>query len=148
MSVPSVKDTLQYQDRPALDRLNDHEGNNALLDASYLLQSNTGYPLSLLDDSRMDCTVDADYRRQVLESVDTYIKYKGYIEREERQAEKLSRLEYIRIPASFDYSAISSLSIESRQKLNKYRPETIAQASRIPGVSPADISVLFVYFGR
>ena len=65
-----------------------------------------------------------------------------------RQAEKLSRLEYIRIPASFDYSAISSLSIESRQKLNKYRPETIAQASRIPGVSPADISVLLVYFGR
>ena len=148
VSVPSVKDTLQYQDRPALNRLNDHEGNNALLDASYLLQSNTGYPLSLLDDSRMDSTVDADYRRQVLESVDTYIKYKGYIEREERQAEKLSRLEYIRIPASFDFSAISSLSIESRQKLNKYRPETIAQASRIPGVSPADISVLLVYFGR
>ena len=84
----------------------------------------------------------------MLESVDTLIKYRGYIEREERQAEKLSRLEYIRIPADFDYETISSLSIESRQKLKKYKPETIAQASRISGVSPADVSVLLVYFGR
>ena len=84
----------------------------------------------------------------MLESVDTLIKYRGYIEREERQAEKLSRLEYIRIPGDFDYETISSLSIESRQKLKKYKPETIAQASRISGVSPADVSVLLVYFGR
>ena len=148
VSVPSTRDYLAYQDRPSLERWNEGNGNSAFLDAAYLLQSNTGYPLHLLDPFRMDESVQEDYRRQVLESVDTFIKYKGYIEREERQAEKLLRLEYIRIPASFDFDSICSLSIESRQKLNKYKPETIAQASRIPGVSPADVSVLLVYFGR
>ena len=81
-------------------------------------------------------------------SVEVSIKYAGYIEREKLQAEKNSRLEYIRIPADFDFDQIQSLSIECRQKLKRYKPETIAQASRISGVSPADISVLLVYFGR
>ena len=84
----------------------------------------------------------------VVTSVEVAIKYSGYIEREKLQAEKNARLEYIRIPADFDFDSLNSLSIECRQKLKKYKPETIAQASRISGVSPADISVLLVYFGR
>ena len=125
-----------------------HPSGASLNDALYLLQSNTDYPLHRLNISGMANEVAAILRRQIIESVDTRIKYRGYIAREELQAEKLSRLEYIRIPANFDFDALSALSIESRQKLNKYRPETIAQASRIPGVSPSDISVLLVYFGR
>ena len=84
----------------------------------------------------------------VITSVEIAIKYAGYIEREKQQAEKLCRLEYIKIPADFDFDSIQALSIECRQKLKRYKPETIAQASRISGVSPADISVLLVYFGR
>ena len=84
----------------------------------------------------------------VVTSVEVSIKYAGYIEREKMQAEKNNRLEYIRIPDDFDFDALQGLTIECRQKLNKYKPETIAQASRISGVSPADISVLLVYFGR
>lgn len=83
-----------------------------------------------------------------LESAEIEIKYAGYIERERQLAEKMLRLEHIRIPSDFDYSAVLSLSIESRQKLGRIRPETIAQASRIPGVSPSDVNVLLVYFGR
>ena len=85
---------------------------------------------------------------EVVESVEIGIKYAGYIEREKQQAEKNNRLEYIKIPADFDFNKVHSLSIECRQKLMRYRPSTIAQASRISGISPADISVLLVYFGR
>ncbi len=85
---------------------------------------------------------------EVIESVEIAIKYEGYIEREKQQAEKNNRLEYIKIPADFDFDKVQSLSIECRQKLKRYRPATIAQASRISGVSPADISVLLVFFGR
>ena len=88
------------------------------------------------------------FSSEVVCSVETSIKYSGYIERERLQAEKNARLEYIRIPEGFDFDSINALSIECRQKLKKYKPETIAQASRISGVSPADISVLLVYFGR
>ena len=85
---------------------------------------------------------------EVIEAVEIAIKYAGYIEREKQQAEKNNRLEYIKIPAGFDFDAVQSLSIECRQKLKRYQPSTIAQASRISGVSPADIAVLLVYFGR
>lgn len=95
-----------------------------------------------------DDRVDEYMRDRIIESVEIQIKYSGYIEREARMAEKISRFENLRIPDDFDYSRLSSLSIECRQKLNKYRPATIAQASRISGVSPADISILLVYFGR
>ena len=81
-------------------------------------------------------------------SAEIAIKYAGYVQREKVQAEKNNRLEYIRIPHGFDFDSLQGLSIECRQKLKKYRPETIAQASRISGVSPSDISVLLVYFGR
>lgn len=87
-------------------------------------------------------------KKEILESVEILIKYKGYIDREKRIADKILKLEEIKIPEKFDYSSLTSLSIESRQKLQKQRPKTISQASRIPGVSPADISILLVYFGR
>ncbi len=88
------------------------------------------------------------FPQEVVTSVEVSLKYAGYIEREKQQAEKNNRLEYIKIPADFDFDGIQGLSIECRQKLAKYKPETIAQASRISGVSPSDISVLLVYFGR
>ena len=90
----------------------------------------------------------SDYSGDEITAVEVSIKYAGYIEREKLQAEKNNRLEYIRIPADFDFDNLQGLTIECRQKLKKYKPETIAQASRISGVSPADISVLLVYFGR
>ena len=86
--------------------------------------------------------------REVVESVEISLRYKGYIDRELAMAEKLHRLEDLSIPEDFDFDRVSGLTIECRQKLKKYRPLTIAQASRISGVSPADISVLLVYFGR
>ena len=88
------------------------------------------------------------FSREVVEAVEIAIKYSGYIERERLQAEKNERLEYIKIPADFDFDRIQGLSIECRQKLKRYQPATIAQASNISGVSPSDISVLLVYFGR
>ncbi len=86
--------------------------------------------------------------REVLDATEIAIKYRGYIVREQALADKMHRLENIKIPQTFDFNKVTSLSFESRQKLIRYRPETIAQASRISGVSPADISVLLVYFGR
>ncbi|MBR4166806.1 MAG: tRNA uridine-5-carboxymethylaminomethyl(34) synthesis enzyme MnmG [Bacteroidales bacterium] len=88
------------------------------------------------------------YPKEVVASVEIEIKYKGYIEREKLAAEKLSRLENLIIPDDFDFDRVSGLSIECRQKLKSYKPRTIAQASRISGVSPSDISILLVYFGR
>ena len=85
---------------------------------------------------------------KVIESVEITLKYRGYIEREKRMAEKLHRLEDLIIPDGFDFDKVSGLTIECRQKLKRYGPKTIAQASRISGVSPSDISVLLVYFGR
>ena len=87
-------------------------------------------------------------RKEIIDSVEIGIKYKGYIEREKSIAEKISRLEDLKIPLDFDFNKVSGLTIECRQKLARYKPSTIAQASRISGVSPADISVLLVYFGR
>ena len=92
---------------------------------------------------------DSDpFSEEIYESVEIAIKYKGYIEREAAFAQKILRLDSVTIPDKFDYSTINSLSTESRQKLLRIRPKTIGQASRIPGVSPADISVLLLYLGR
>lgn len=85
---------------------------------------------------------------EILEAVEIRVKYKGYIERERRIADKILKLEDIHIPDNFDYANLKSISTESRHKLIRHQPKTISQASRIPGVSPADISVLLVYFGR
>lgn len=85
---------------------------------------------------------------EMLNQVDIYIKYSGYIDKEKNNADKLNRLENIKIPRTFDYNKVKNISIEARQKLIKIQPETISQASRISGVSPSDISVLLVYMGR
>lgn len=91
---------------------------------------------------------DANRKDEILEAAEILIKYQGYIDRERMIAEKISRLEGIKIKGKFDYESIQSLSTEARQKLTKIDPETIAQASRIPGVSPSDINVLLVLSGR
>ena len=118
-------------------------------DAAYVLQYNTEYPVSMLaEGDSLDKTVESNYSREILDSSEIAIKYKGYIQREQQMADKIMRLENLTIPENFDFDRVESLSIECRQKLKKYAPRTIAQASRISGVSPADISVLLVYFGR
>lgn len=85
---------------------------------------------------------------EVLEQAEIQVKYSGYIEKEKQNADKLHRLEDVRIPVHFDYSKLKSLSYEAREKLQEIQPITIAQASRISGVSPSDISVLLVFLGR
>lgn len=87
-------------------------------------------------------------REEVVESVEIELKYKGYIDRERLSAEKLQRLDRIRLPEDFDYDSLQSLSTEARQKLTRIKPATIGDASRIPGVSPNDVSVLLVLMGR
>lgn len=86
--------------------------------------------------------------REVLEQAEIQVKYSGYIEKERNNADKLTRLEDVKIPEFFDYDKIKSMSIEAKQKLSLIRPVTISQASRISGVSPSDISVLLIYMGR
>ncbi len=85
---------------------------------------------------------------EVLDQTEIQIKYKGYIEKEKANADKLQRLEDIKIPVNFDYSPLASLSNEAKEKLNKIRPSTLSQASRISGIKPSDISVLLVKMGR
>ena len=89
-----------------------------------------------------------DRRDEIVEAAEVLLKYEGYVKREQQNVEKLRRLEDIRIAEDYDYAAISALSTEARQKLQKHRPSTIGQASRIPGVSPSDINVLLLLLGR
>lgn len=92
--------------------------------------------------------IEEDRRDEIVEAAEILIKYGGYIQRERDLAEKTMRLEYVRIPQGIDFSGLTQLSTEARQKLQKIRPATIGQASRIPGVSPADISILLVLLHR
>ncbi|NPA44712.1 MAG: tRNA uridine-5-carboxymethylaminomethyl(34) synthesis enzyme MnmG, partial [Chlorobi bacterium] len=92
-------------------------------------------------------TLITNRRQEILESVQIQVKYESYIERERNTADKLQRLEYVKIPNNFDFDKLQSLTIEARQKLKKVQPKNIGQASRISGVSPADISALLIYFG-
>ena len=117
-------------------------------DAAYILKFNTEYPVSQLDPEYMNEKIDVNYKKEILDSCEIAIKYKGYIQREQQMADKIMRLENLIIPEGFDFDKVESLSIECRQKLKRYAPRTIAQASRISGISPADVSVLLVYFGR
>ena len=86
--------------------------------------------------------------KEIIEQTEIQVKYSGYIDKEKNNADKLNRLENVKIPINFDYSILKSMSIEARQKLEKIKPVTISQASRISGVSPSDVSVLLVYMGR
>ena len=86
--------------------------------------------------------------QEVLEQAEIEVKYSGYIEKEKNNADKLQRLENVKIPEGFDYSQVKSLSYEAREKLGRIRPATLSQASRVSGVSPSDISVLMVFLNR
>ena len=146
----NYKDIISYGRREDVDaRFADGlDRNSSIIDALYILQFNTEYPVSSLDGQALDDKVYENYIREIMDSSEISIKYKGYIQREQQMADKIMRLENLAIPEDFDFDRVESLSIECRQKLKKYGPRTIAQASRISGVSPADISVLLVYFGR
>ena len=141
-------DLLEYTSRSELNGKFADNGDLSYKDAVSVLMYNTDYPVSKLDTTQINKAVDDNYKREVLDSSEISIKYKGYIQREQQMADKIMRLENLIIPEDFDFDKVESLSIECRQKLKKYSPRTIAQASRISGVSPADISVLLVYFGR
>ena len=88
------------------------------------------------------------YVKECIEEAEILVKYDGYITKEYDLADKLNRLDYVRLPKDFDYHSLTSLSFEAREKLNKYQPETLGQASRISGVSPSDVSVLAIFLGR
>ena len=143
-------DLIQYNKYQDLGEYfaSDYPGDLTYKDAAYVLQYNSEYPVSKLEQDTLDKVVEDNYKREILDSSEISIKYKGYIQREQQMADKIMRLENLIIPDDFDFDRVESLSIECRQKLKKYAPKTIAQASRISGVSPADISVLLVYFGR
>ena len=139
---------VEYASRQELDAKFTDSTALSYKDAAAVLMYNTDYPIVKLDASGLNDKIEENYKREVLDSSEIAIKYKGYIQREQQMADKIMRLENLIIPEDFDFDKVESLSIECRQKLKKYSPRTIAQASRISGVSPADISVLLVYFGR
>ena len=141
-------DLLTYGNKESLKGKLNATSSISYSDAAYVLQYNTEYPTADLDSEFMAQKVDSNYRKEILDSSEIALKYKGYIERERQLADQIMRLENLSIPENFDFDRVESLSIECRQKLKKYAPRTIAQASRISGVSPSDISVLLVYFGR
>ena len=149
--IPGIQygDLLKYGNYSSQSEyFNEEYSSGSYKDASYILKFNTEYPVSLLDEDHINNAVESNYKREIIDSTEISIKYKGYIQREQQMADKIMRLENLAIPENFDFDKVESLSIECRQKLKKYSPRTIAQASRISGVSPADISVLLVYFGR
>lgn len=126
----------------------DYDKFTSLYDAYQILSFNQSMPIS--DDTLTDyrTKVFENYSREILDNAEILLKYRGYIVREKQLADKISHLESLIIPDGNDYDKISGLSIECRQKLKRYLPRTIGQASRISGVSPSDISILLIHFGR
>lgn len=104
--------------------------------------------VSQLDELKSLVNEFTEWQAEIMEGAEILIKYSGYIEREKTIADKIKRLEYLKLPDWLKYDEIMGLTMEARQKLSSIRPETLAQASRIPGISPADISVLLVLLGR
>ncbi|MBE4950504.1 tRNA uridine-5-carboxymethylaminomethyl(34) synthesis enzyme MnmG [Chryseobacterium culicis] len=131
---------------PVLESIESSPVDQAYRAAQILTRPNM--TLEKLDEIDFIKEVSAQYNDEVREQAEINIKYKGYIEKEKENVAKLNRLENIKIPEDFDYTKLSSLSAEAKQKMSNVRPKTIAQAGRISGVSPADINVLLVYLGR
>ncbi|WP_278378905.1 tRNA uridine-5-carboxymethylaminomethyl(34) synthesis enzyme MnmG [Chryseobacterium arthrosphaerae] len=131
---------------PILDSIESSPVDQAYRAAQILTRPNM--TLEKLDEIDFIKEVSSQYNDEVREQAEINIKYKGYIEKEKENVAKLNRLENIKIPEDFDYTKLSSLSAEAKQKMSNVRPKTIAQAGRISGVSPADINVLLVYLGR
>ena len=96
----------------------------------------------------IDSHIETERRDEIIEAAEVLMKYEGYIKREQLIADKLRRLEGVKIRGKLDYSTIKALSTEARQKLKKIDPETVGQASRIPGISPADVNILLLLMGR
>ncbi len=119
---------------------------NGLIEHNILPESFDSLELSEPIDSAVKHL--SSLKSEIIEATEVMVKYDGYIRREREYAEKMHRLEDIKIPGNFDYNSLQSLSTEARQKLSARLPQTLAQASRIPGVSPSDINVLLVYMGR
>lgn len=120
----------------------------SLFDAYQILSFNQSMPISNDTLTGYRTKVFENYSREILDNAEILLKYRGYIVREKQLADKISHLESLIIPDGYDYDKISGLSIECRQKLKRYLPRTIGQASRISGVSPSDISILLIHFGR
>lgn len=120
----------------------------SLFDAYLVLSFNQSMPISDEALHNYKEKVFDNYSREILDNAEILLKYRGYIVREKQLADKISHLESLIIPDGYDYDKISGLSIECRQKLKRYLPRTIGQASRISGVSPSDISILLIHFGR
>ncbi|NMR33532.1 tRNA uridine-5-carboxymethylaminomethyl(34) synthesis enzyme MnmG [Chryseobacterium aquaticum] len=131
---------------PILESIESNPVDQAYRASQFLTRPNI--TLEKLDEIDSIKEVTTQYTDEVREQAEVNIKYKGYIEKEKENVAKLSRLENVKIPEDFDYIKLSSLSAEAKQKMNKVRPKTLAQAGRISGVSPADINVLMVYLGR
>lgn len=131
---------------PILESIESNPVDQAYRAAQILTRPNI--TLEKLDEIDFIKEVSSQYNNEVREQAEINIKYKGYIEKEKENVAKLNRLENIKIPEDFDYTKLSSLSTEAKQKMSNVRPKTIAQAGRISGVSPSDINVLLVYLGR
>lgn len=121
---------------------------NSLTRADIVLKENQSLQFGDNFESNYSNIVFGQYRNTIIDDAQILLKYRGYIDREKHIADKISHLENLSIPEDFNFDKVSGLSIECRQKLTRYRPATIGQASRISGISPSDISVLLMYFGR
>ena len=135
-----------HQINPILEEENSNSIDQAYRASQILTRPNI--TLNKLEKLEFVRNTSKNYSEEVREQAEINIKYKGYIDKEKENVVKLHRLENIKIPNLFDFNQITSLSAEAKQKLNKIKPKTIAQASRISGVSPADINVLLIYLGR
>lgn len=135
-----------HQINPILEEENSNPVDQAYRASQILTRPNI--TLNKLEKLEFIKNTSKNYSNEIREQAEINIKYKGYIDKEKENVAKLHRLENIKIPELFDFNQITSLSAEAKQKLNKIKPKTIAQASRISGVSPADINVLLIYLGR
>lgn len=129
------------------------ENNSAKVDQQGKLFKIFARPNITMQDMRRLESVESFIKKheldnEVLEQVEVQVKYAGYIEKEKLNADKLNRLENVKIPEHFDYSLLKSMSFEAREKLTKIKPRTVSQASRVSGVNPSDVSVLLVHMGR
>ena len=112
------------------------------------IKTNLKNLLDVSDEAKEKALIAQGTHDEILNQAEIQMKYDGYIEREQDQAEKMSRLENVKIPLDLDFKKLNSLSTEAKEKLSEIKPVTIGQASRVSGVSPSDVSVLLVYMGR
>ena len=128
--------------------MSDFDDNEAMFYATIIMQFNQSLQFNADVMRTYSETVFKKYLDDIVADAEVLVKYRGYLEREKELADKISHLEGLLIPEDYDFDRVSGLSIECRQKLLKYKPRTIGQASRISGISPADVSILLMHFGR